>query len=167
MNNEQYTPPVDHGQRLANVREMAKVLAAGTTEKDGVFDVSDEAYTKALQIGQKQLPEHMRPRGLVRTTVCGIKVPQKTEYNVLLLGAMRLYDNTGFGYVRDIESTVFSRPYKSTPGELSRDVRTARRFKALPIAEKNKVRKVRRHLKKAAKRAADLMVKAGTPLHPR
>jgi hypothetical protein len=83
--------------------------------------------------------------------------------NDLLVGAMRLKEESGKPFPRDIESDIFQRPLRSpqadydgdTPSfempkpQLPRDIRLRRKFNSMSLAAKNKVRKLKRSLKNA------------------
>lgn len=97
----------------------------------------------------------------------------------LLTGAMRLHEELGKPFPRDIESDIFPHPgraptadfdgdtfnYMSEP-KLSRAERARRKFNSMSLTAKNKVRKIRKSLKVATGRSTAVMLKNMTPLHP-
>jgi hypothetical protein len=99
--------------------------------------------------------------------------------NDLLVGAMRLKEETGKPFPRDIESDIFQRPLRApqadydgdTPSfempkpQLPRDIRLRRKFNNMSLKAKNEVRKLRKELKVATKYMATKMVGNMRKLH--
>jgi hypothetical protein len=80
----------------------------------------------------------------------------------LLAGAVRLQEELGKPFPRDIESDIFPRPGRAPTADfdgdvfnyiaepkLSRDERARRKFNSMSLTAKNKVRKLKRSLKNA------------------
>ncbi|MNB58636.1 hypothetical protein D3C87_364660 [compost metagenome] len=80
----------------------------------------------------------------------------------LLTGAMRLQEELGKPFPRDIESDIFPRPGRAPTADfdgdtfnyiaepkLSRAERARRKFNSMSLTAKNKVRKLRKSLKNA------------------
>lgn len=97
----------------------------------------------------------------------------------LLTGAMRLHEELGKPFPRDIESDIFPRPSRAPTADfdgdtfnympepkLSRAERARRKFNSMSLTAKNKVRKIRKSLKSATSRSSAVMSKNMLPLHP-
>lgn len=98
----------------------------------------------------------------------------------LLTGAMRLHEELGKPFPRDIESDIFPRPSRAPTADfdgdmfnyipepkLSRAERARRKFNSMSLTEKNKVRKIRKSLKVATSRSSAAMLKNMKKLHDR